>query len=511
MAPITETGCYAPLRDDDIRLLKILPPGPKGPHGRVQCEIRSFKLRDNPEYIALSYTWGSPVQQTTQQTDNLSTKPVYEIYCNGPHRLSVTRNLHDFLIRARTSNWTDLFWVDAICINQEDSIDWVDITIVSEFLTVTAWTRWISKASAVPCHHPVPTLVAANKDAQQAMANNAMLYALIRFRRFGATNPRDKVYALLGIAGELVRGKSRFDPAYEQSTEDVFTQAAVQILEDSDDLLLLAHAEGDAFRKHTALPSWVPDWSCEHIVGLGVTGYQRYSAAGDIPRSLLIQESTRSLVVKGFKLDEVVLVGENKREVLEGKAFPNWLSIWNAMPEVYHTRQSRFEVFWRTLITDTGGTPPRCPAPESYGAAYVSWIKSHLREESTSLDATLRTALGVLAGAEAYQAASLKGEADHKTKDPDAPTDAEEYEVIFSHALYIRPFLTQQGYLGVGSESLMVNDSVWIIPGSRVPLVLRETGLNTCRYQVVAGAYLHGFMKGEALKTATEFSDIAIV
>jgi hypothetical protein len=108
-------------------------------------------------------------------------------------------------------------------------------------------------------------------------------------------------------------------------------------LEDSDDLLLLAYAEGDVFRSHTALLSWVPDWSCEHIVGLGVTGYQRYSAAGDIPRSLLIQEDTRSLVVKGFKLDEVVLVGENKREVLEGKPFPAWLSIWNAMPEVYHT------------------------------------------------------------------------------------------------------------------------------------------------------------------------------
>jgi hypothetical protein len=73
----------------------------------------------------------------------------------------------------------------------------------------------------------VPNLVAANKDAQQVIANNVVLYALIRFRRFGVTNPRDKVYALLGIAGESVRGKRRFDPAYEQFTEDVYSQAAV--------------------------------------------------------------------------------------------------------------------------------------------------------------------------------------------------------------------------------------------------------------------------------------------
>jgi hypothetical protein len=164
-----------------------------------------------------------------------------------------------------------------------------------------------------------------------------------------------------------------------------------------------------------------------------------------------------------------------------------------------------------TLITDTGGTPPQCPAPESYGAVYVSWIKSHLRAESTSFDAGLRTAPGVLTGAVAYQAAGPESETDQQMKDPDAPTDAEEYEVIFSHALYIRPFLTQQGYLGVGSESLIVGDSIWIISGSRVPLVLREAGLNTYRYQVVAGAYLHGFMKGEALKTAMEFSDITIL
>ncbi|KAK9441676.1 hypothetical protein VB005_06318 [Metarhizium brunneum] len=410
----------------------------------------------------------------------------------------------------------------AIC--GSHSINWRNITIVSEFLTVTTWTRWISnrwsigplQAYSQP-NHAVPNLLAANKEAKKDELKDALLYSLIRFRRFRASDPRDKVFALLGIVKESIQGKDRFNPAYERSTEDVYTQTAIQILEDSNNLLLLAHVEGEAFRQFRSLPSWVPDWSCERVVGLGVTGYRRYSASGDVPRSLCIDEHNKSLGVKGVRLDDIMLMGESKQDILSGKPFPRLLSIWRAMPEVYHTSQTRLNVLWRTLVTDTAGAPPQYPAPKSYGQAYVSWMASLVKAQISprcTLDPRYKTALEALIAAANSQLnpssipnPSIQDNDDLGNADPSL--NSEEYEVTFSHALHLRPFLTRSCYVGVGSESLREHDSVWIIPGSRVPLILREVNIGT--FQVIGGAYVHGFMKGEALKTGPAWTDIILV
>jgi len=67
-------------------------------------------LGENPEYIALSYTWGDP-------TANMP------IHLNGKH-FWVAANLHTALVqfRANRSITADQtkppYWIDAVCINQ---------------------------------------------------------------------------------------------------------------------------------------------------------------------------------------------------------------------------------------------------------------------------------------------------------------------------------------------------------------------------------------------------------
>lgn len=58
-----------------------------------------------PQYFAISYTWGSSEKCAT-------------ISCNGKS-LSITRSLHQVLTRAAVLSRA-YFWVDAICINQDD-------------------------------------------------------------------------------------------------------------------------------------------------------------------------------------------------------------------------------------------------------------------------------------------------------------------------------------------------------------------------------------------------------
>lgn len=627
-------GLYSSLQlkpDNEIRLMNILP----NKTGDITCELRVVRLQDNPQYIALSYTWGPSTNEEAAR--GVSSIPRRPILCNN-HPILVTENLYALLLRARENTLlaSRYMWVDAICINQEDplertsqvnlmatiyhsadtvvvwlgeededtersfdmirllrgccedclkgitpkslsseetlgilapcgdisswksvvkvfqrryftrvwiiqeiilaktvlalcgkySIDWDDVIEVSKLLTVTSWTRWICSGEVFPApdsyqsNHAIPNLLDANKRTRNTGDRNIMLYSLIRSRRFIASDPRDKVYALLGVAGNSVRGKTRFIPVYgERSAAETYTAAAIQILGDSDDLLLLTCAEGDKFRTIPSLPSWVPDWSCSRASGLGVTGYRRYSAAGSLPRSLIINERTLSLIVKGVRLDDIVSIGESKHEILNGKPFPQWLSILSALPQVYHTGQARSEVFWRTLITDTAGAPPCHPALSIYGRAYASWITSKL---ATFIDETAQHTeeFSFLETLDALAATDTSGDLPSSndilffchqghSHSPKNVIDSDEYETVFSHTPHLRPFLTSRHYLGVGSESLLEQDSIWITPGSRVPLILREVCPGT--FQVVGGAYVHGFMKGEALELDQSFRDITIV
>ncbi|EFQ86072.1 hypothetical protein PTT_18789 [Pyrenophora teres f. teres 0-1] len=607
----------------EIRVISILP---RSQSEALACEIQVVNLQDNPKYIALSYTWGSPTLAMEERKSGIST---YSLLCKAKasspvepqqlwYPLTVTENLHAFLHKTRDdeAHAVDSYWIDAICINQEDpeertcqvtmmatiyqsahivhawlgeedndtgpafelikvlakriqgrqkaerinclkdvtpkavssgelrakhalfadlsawksmarffqrtyftrvwtiqeiklarklralcgshAVDWGDIIKVSEFLTLSPWTRWISDFITDSHHtnHAVPNILETEK-----MAGD-LLYALIRCRRFMAGDPRDKVYALLGVVGDSVRGKSRLEPVYSgRSVTETYTLAAVQILEDSDDLLLLSCVEGS----DPDLPSWVPDWRCNKVLGLGVIGYLRFSAAANLPRTLHINERDACLTVKGLCLDRITAIGESKRDILTGKPFPNWLSIFNALSDVYHTGQSRSEVFWRTLLTDTAGVHPWHPAPCSYRSAHVSWITSKLSEHTGNPTSANNVTSFAASETSGPLPCTLHAECRESST---YSIDSVDYETAFSHAVHLRLFLTDNQYLGLGSESIQKGDAVWILAGSRVPLILREVRPTT--FRVVGVSYLHGFMDGEALDSTPLLSEITI-
>lgn len=78
-----------------------------------------------------------------------------------------------------------------------------------------------------------------------------------------STDPRDKVYGLLGLVGERVQSLIKVD--YTQSVEEVLTRTAEAIIVCREDLDILAYASVSQGPKHEdgSLPTWVPDWT-EH-------------------------------------------------------------------------------------------------------------------------------------------------------------------------------------------------------------------------------------------------------
>ena len=77
--------------------------------------MKHANTRSNPEFTALSYTWGDA-------------HPTYDIFVCGSHRseyntLTVSQNLHSFLSMVTTNpDWDSSIWlwIDQICIHQAD-------------------------------------------------------------------------------------------------------------------------------------------------------------------------------------------------------------------------------------------------------------------------------------------------------------------------------------------------------------------------------------------------------
>ncbi|KAL8837770.1 MAG: hypothetical protein Q9170_002388 [Blastenia crenularia] len=92
---------YQPLGNNEIRLLK---PISMTPHA-IAFELIHVLLLENPQYTALSYTWGTPSNN-------------HSIVLNGQPFL-IRQNLYGALRQMQLSKLIDQYlWVDAICINQ---------------------------------------------------------------------------------------------------------------------------------------------------------------------------------------------------------------------------------------------------------------------------------------------------------------------------------------------------------------------------------------------------------
>jgi hypothetical protein len=106
--------CYAPLRkQNSFRLLRLVQAKKevRQVHDRLlalpfQATLLEYGLNDDTPYECLSYTWGLPELTHTVSID-------------GKY-FAITKNLASALKNIQRYVKTELLWVDAICINQED-------------------------------------------------------------------------------------------------------------------------------------------------------------------------------------------------------------------------------------------------------------------------------------------------------------------------------------------------------------------------------------------------------
>ncbi|KAI4288281.1 MAG: hypothetical protein L6R35_002457 [Caloplaca aegaea] len=349
-----------------------------------------------------------------------------------------------------------------------------------------------------------------------------------------STDPRDKVYALLSFfdgSPEERRSYSLMSPDYTKTVPQVYAEATEYILRNSPSLLALSLVGDKVYKRVPDLPSWVPDYSLTWVSNAGFQKNKLYSASRDSAPQWRILNRGKILALTASRIDTISHLGESKYEITRGARGEQLLHIITGMKDRYVNGQNKLEALWRTLIEDSDYemgsryNKDGCPAPTSLAVAFKAFLLYHAalwvlkaRKIETPGDRSHPSdaILAVLEDMSRDDATKLvpRTEEIHQllTRPERKGTSMNDifykrteayrsYWDAFCRVPEGRFFRTQGGLMGMGPQSLQVDDSIWLVPGAKVLFVLREKR-GTPRFELMGDCYVHGRMHGEALEDA---------
>lgn len=452
-----------------------------------------------------------------------------EVYC-GPNKIDWAK-LEDLLRFLDTSDWDMRLSRFANSSDIQQTPGKATLITMNHRQRVTRETltgRQNGKyLGSVPSNHDSIDVIIGYLDS--------LLYSL-RLRT--ATDKRDHLYALYGIVSTLCVCRRVRNPLprpdYQRQVAQVFADFCKTILAQSSTLWLLSSVE-DRAADDSPYPSWVPDFSKDWSLALPACGNGAYyNACRSLPPRLRATTSLSELVLDAYLFDEVNALGESDFDLGRGLIpFIRCAEMLLELPVVYHTGQDRAEVFWRTLIADQA--QDRYPAPASVAGAFYEHMLMHnsmvvlkseaadhkskldrlgpldqLAASSTAAAETVPSLLRILERRDVYaKIQALQDSNDALTPDQEHYLRQTSREVLalesrslpFSRQLGTmfaskRLIATIRGYVGAVPISTRPGDLVSLLPGARVPFILRAR--SDGRFRLVGEAYVHGIMQGEA-------------
>ncbi|RYP91114.1 hypothetical protein DL770_002770 [Monosporascus sp. CRB-9-2] len=331
---------------------------------------------------------------------------------------------------------------------------------------------------------------------------------LIISRSSEATDPRDRIYALLGLLkpGSLeAESKDAITVDYRKPTSEVYTDAMAYIFAQEDGPYFLSgvflpgvsapapHIHGlPSTTRQPDLPSWVPDFSRQE--GEKATqpgGFQFHppagagaSGAGAGCKNGKRLEDERTLQIEGLFVDtieQVVPLGTTfdayiaqlpELECLASAAKQRPCQLGPSVAPLVEGFKDK-EPLWRVLIANKDFLSGYDPAPSSYEATYLSLLNQSPKQPK------------------------LDGETGFAQ-----PSDYE--QCLRGNVGQQSFFTTRSGFVGTCVPDSRRGDIIAILFGSPVPFVLRPAaesiqiaGSDRPSYLLVGASYVSGIMDGE--------------
>jgi hypothetical protein len=328
--------------------------------------------------------------------------------------------------------------------------------------------------------------------------------------RFGATDARDKVYALRGLTKD--DSKTMIKPNYNEDARYVYRRAMRIIFRKPDSPLDALTGAGIGFERSLKdLESWVPDWS--HTAQVQIID-NRYTAGSRYKATIkIILRDPLSIALAGKKFDEMEHLGpvwevDSSMTIAENESRQkNWFAANEALARAhardpYHNGEPLREAFVRTLIGNQASyEDKKKPSAEQCYSDYEALTSFYATSEMLRMIEALCRLQPSLADLP-FPGGLL--DLDHMREITEKATNFLHFTGVAS--CFRRFCVTKEGRMAIVPPKTLPGDIVCIIKGARMPYVLRELeeaafleGEEQQLYNLVGCCYVHGSMDGEML------------
>ncbi|KAH8742593.1 heterokaryon incompatibility protein-domain-containing protein [Diaporthe sp. PMI_573] len=333
-----------------------------------------------------------------------------------------------------------------------------------------------------------------------------------------ATDPRDKIYGVLGIANNTsINGTDPFiTPDYDLDAAALYQQVSEKFLERFPKLSILSGAGMLAAggSQIPGLPSWVVDWTdiatgsndmptdIDARLLSGMAAIHNASLADKYPK--VYRVDGKILKLQGMVLDEIVacedvfdisqLASRHKdlsmmqRGFLMITSFRQAAKIWQCAPgTIYpHTKEDSLDAFIKTLFM---GNAPGSADLTTRREIIRKYLRIARMASFLEKSPIARSRHGLSFGVNALALVTAGVWQDEAI---------ELFQLAMQSMANKSAFRTSREYMGVSfTRQVRVGDSVVLNRGGYNPHILRKRsdGLWTL---VVGDSYIHGIMNGEA-------------
>jgi hypothetical protein len=303
-----------------------------------------------------------------------------------------------------------------------------------------------------------------------------------------ATDPRDRIYGILGLAPDKKVLDIKVD--YQKEVHEVYTEVAKTLLmHNYTDILSWCQFP----KGRPGLPSWVPNFSVPLREPYGSYKTRAppwkplFNATLDNDVKISTQSSLckpNNIVMSGFRVDTIKKVGTEEWTQPAANWF--WPGVQTFLTEIKQFLEQA-QMLPKPLIQDQNFWDEafwRIPCADQEYHGYA-----RRRAEVTAEDGLCEVIARMYGNNSGYH-------------DEGKKAAFSKYDGAMGFLYGVRPFLSEKGYVGLAPKHALPGDKVCVILGAIVPYVLRRVGEEG--FELVGEAYVHGIMDGEAMDLGLE-------
>lgn len=321
------------------------------------------------------------------------------------------------------------------------------------------------------------------------------------------TEPRDRVYALLGLAASEPPPGRNVTPTpfmvdYNKSTVQLSKDLTLWYIKNEGtlDILSICCLKENTFQESSGLPTWtinldLEDAFCDRLFSSELRTLDAYNVGTGRELQSRYIPDVDALILSGVEFDTVAEVSNtsHSQELFkfpDSETWTEWRNIaLKAQPDdPYRDIEGRTDAFWRTVICNQMWDNDEfkyIKAPARLGDQYRRW-------------------------------SSAQGNPSNAETPPGS--SSQEFLTNLMIGNQARLFRTRRGYLGLACEHVRPDDKVVVLWGGHLPCIFRECGKDAISvlatdgesggatkafYRLVGGQiYLQGIMEGEGIRLA---------